>query len=72
VVGVYFPAQLIVQLTFFLGGRDADPGPNGTLLGIWGLLWAWAAWAGNGTGGRKEEGRAALLGTVGSGVAAGR
>ena len=56
VVGVYFPAQLVVQLTFFLGGRDADPGPNGSLLGTWGLLWAWAAWAATSAGGR-EEGR---------------
>lgn len=46
VVGLYFPAQLVVQLSFFLDGRDAAPGPNGLLLGIWGLLWAWAAWAG--------------------------
>ena len=44
-VGIYFPAQLIIQLTFFLNGNDAAPGPNGALLGIWGLLWAWAAWA---------------------------
>jgi len=45
VVGVFFPAQLIIQLTFFLNGNDAAPGPNGALLGTWGLLWAWAAWA---------------------------
>lgn len=51
VVGLYFPAQLIIQLTFFLGGKDAAPGPNGVLLGVWGLLWAGAAWAGA-TGGR--------------------
>ena len=44
-VGIYFPAQLIIQLTFFLNGNDAAPGPNGTLLGVWGLLWTWAAWA---------------------------
>jgi hypothetical protein len=44
-VGIYFPAQLIIQLTFFLNGKDAAPGPNGALLGVWGLLWAWAAWA---------------------------
>lgn len=46
VVGLYFPAQLAVQLGFFLGGRDAAPGPDGALLGTWGLLWAWAALAG--------------------------
>jgi len=46
IVGIYFPAQLTIQLTFFLGGRDGAPGPNGVLLGTWGLLWAWAAWAG--------------------------
>ncbi len=45
VVGLYFPAQLAVQLASFLGGRDGDPGPNGLLLGAWGLLWAWAALA---------------------------
>lgn len=45
-VGLYFPAQLAMQLTFFLNGKDADPGPNGALLGAWGLLWAWAACAG--------------------------
>ena len=44
-VGLYFPAQLIIQLTFFLNSNDAAPGPNGTLLGTWGLLWTWAAWA---------------------------
>lgn len=44
VVGVYFPAQLILQLSFFLNGKDSAPGPNGVLLGIWGLLWAAAAW----------------------------
>ena len=44
-VGLYFPAQLIIQLTFFLNGNDTSPGPNGTLLGTWGLLWAGAAWA---------------------------
>ena len=42
-VGLYFPLQLGVQLAFFLGGRDADPGPNGVLLGAWGLLWATCA-----------------------------
>ncbi|MGS0688068.1 hypothetical protein ACVBEQ_23410 [Nakamurella sp. GG22] len=45
IVGVYFPAQLTIQLTFFINGKDATPGPNGALLGTWGLLWAWAAWA---------------------------
>jgi hypothetical protein len=45
IVGIYFPAQLTLQLTFFLNGKDGVPGPNGTLLGTWGLLWAWAAWA---------------------------
>ena len=44
-VGLYFPAQLIIQLAFFLNGKDAALGPNGVLLGTWGLLWAWAAWA---------------------------
>jgi hypothetical protein len=44
-VGAYFPAQLIIQLAFFLNGKDAAPGPNGVLLGSWGLLWAWAALA---------------------------
>ena len=44
-VGLYFPVQLTVQLAFFLNGRDAAPGPNGMLLGAWGLLWAWAAWS---------------------------
>ncbi len=39
-VGVYFPLQLVVQLSFFLNGRDSRPGPNGLLLGAWGLLWA--------------------------------
>lgn len=43
VVGLYFPAQLIIQVSFFLNGNDASPGPNGALLGTWGLLWAWAA-----------------------------
>lgn len=38
-VGLYFPLQLIFQLAFFLNGRDATPGPNGMLLGSWGLLW---------------------------------
>jgi len=38
VVGIYFPAQLTIQLTFFLNGNDAMPGPNGALLGTWGLL----------------------------------
>jgi len=45
-VGVYFPTQLVIQLTFFLNGRDANPGPNGVLLGAWGLVWVLAAWAG--------------------------
>jgi hypothetical protein len=45
IVGFYFPAQLTFQLAFFLGGKDSAPGPNGALLGAWGLLWAWAAWA---------------------------
>lgn len=44
-VGLYFPVQLVVQVAFFLNGRDAAPGPNGMLLGAWGLLWAWAAWS---------------------------
>jgi hypothetical protein len=39
-VGVYFPLQLVLQLAFFLNGRDGRPGPNGLLLGTWGLLWA--------------------------------
>ena len=39
-VGAYFPLQLVVQLAFFLNGRDGAPGPNGVLLGLWGLLWA--------------------------------
>lgn len=50
-VGLYFPAQVAVQLTLFLGGRDEQQGPDGTLLGTWGLLWAWAAssaWAARG------------------------
>ncbi|MET0865757.1 MAG: hypothetical protein ABWZ98_15615 [Nakamurella sp.] len=46
IVGAYFPVQLAIQLAFFLGGKDSAPGPNGALLGAWGLLWAWAAWAG--------------------------
>jgi hypothetical protein len=45
VVGVYFPVQLVFQVLFFLDGKDAAPGPNGALIGIWGLLWAGAAWA---------------------------
>lgn len=44
-VGVYFPLQLVVQLTFFLNGRDGTPGPNGLLLGLWGLLWALLGYA---------------------------
>jgi hypothetical protein len=43
-VGLYFPTQLIIQLTFFLQGRDGTPGPNGLFLGSWGLIWIWAAW----------------------------
>jgi len=39
-VGLYFPVQLGLQLGYFLDGRDASPGPNGLLLGAWGLLWA--------------------------------
>ncbi|MBC8163695.1 MAG: hypothetical protein H7Z42_21010 [Roseiflexaceae bacterium] len=39
-VGLYFPLQLVFQLAFFLNGRDGAPGPNGALLGAWGLLWA--------------------------------
>jgi hypothetical protein len=39
-VGLYFPLQLIAQLSFFLGGRDGRPGPDGVLLGLWGVLWA--------------------------------
>jgi hypothetical protein len=39
-VGLYFPLQLGFQLAFFLNGRDSAPGPNGALLGVWGLLWA--------------------------------
>lgn len=42
-VGAYFPLQLIVQLTFFLNGKDGAAGPNGMLLGSWGLIWALAA-----------------------------
>lgn len=45
-VGAYFPTQLALQLAFFLQGKDATPGPNGLLLGVWGLLWAVAGWAG--------------------------
>ena len=45
ILGIYFPAQLTLQLAFFLGGKDGSPGPNGALLGTWGLLWAWTAWA---------------------------
>lgn len=45
-VGLYFPAQLLIQLTFFLNGKDTTPGPNGKVLGTWGLLWFCAAWAG--------------------------
>ena len=37
---LYFPLQLVVQLMFFLNGRNGTPGPNGLLLGAWGLLWA--------------------------------
>ena len=44
-VGVYFPVQLVVQVLFFLDGKDSAPGPNGALLGAWGLLWAWSAWS---------------------------
>jgi hypothetical protein len=44
-VGVYFPLQLVVQLAFFLNGRDGTPGPNGVLLGLWGLLWALLGYA---------------------------
>lgn len=44
-VGIYFPVQLGVQIAFFLDGKDGAPGPNGVLLGVWGLLWAGAAWA---------------------------
>lgn len=43
-VGLYFPLQLVAQLTFFLQGKDDAPGPNGFLLGSWGLIWIWAAW----------------------------
>lgn len=39
-VGLYFPLQLVVQLLFFLNGRDSAPGPNGLLLGSWGVCWA--------------------------------
>jgi hypothetical protein len=42
-VGLYFPLQLIAQILFFLGGRDGSPGPNGLLLGAWGLVWIMAA-----------------------------
>jgi hypothetical protein len=45
VVGLYFPLQLLLQLTFFLSGRDDQPGPNGLLLGAWGLLWALCSYA---------------------------
>jgi len=39
-IGLYFPLQLVVQLAFFLNGRDGQLGPNGWFLGPWGLLWA--------------------------------
>jgi hypothetical protein len=55
-VGLYFPVQLILQLAFFLNGNDAHPGPNGLLLGFWGLFWAWAAWTGA-TGPTRSDGR---------------
>lgn len=44
-VGLYFPLQFGLQLAFFLNGRDGRPGPDGLLLGAWGLLWAVAAGA---------------------------
>lgn len=43
-VGLYFPLQLIIQLTFFLQGKDGAPGPNGLFLGSWGLVWILSAW----------------------------
>lgn len=57
-VGVYFPLQLVAQLMFFLNGKDGAPGPNGLILGAWGLLWAAAAWSAASTGARLD-GRAA-------------
>ncbi|MDF1505554.1 hypothetical protein [Roseisolibacter sp. H3M3-2] len=57
-VGAYFPLQLVLQLAFFLGGRDGVPGPRGELLGAWGLLWAWLG-VGLATGpAGRPEGRA--------------
>lgn len=47
-----FPAQL----TIFLNGHDANPGPKGALLGAWGLLWACAALA-TPTRSRRNQGR---------------
>lgn len=55
-VGVYFPLQLVVQLAFFLNGRDGRPGPNGVLLGAWGLLWALLGYAIVSTASRTEAG----------------
>lgn len=42
-VGLYFPLQLVAQLAFFLNGKDGSPGPNGIVLGAWGLVWVLAA-----------------------------